>query len=117
MSRVGMAFMEALAFGLDINHELAVEQVEPAYYASQDWAEVECVDCEEGWAQVPIPGGSWNSYVGTWEPDYRREPCDTCGGTGIIPGCPACRAVLEGDYCPECEAELSEMPRRQAVAS
>lgn len=44
-----------------------------------------CPECDgEKVFMVDIAGGRWNSYIGTWEPDEREEPCERCNALGTV---------------------------------
>lgn len=44
--------------------------------------EAPCPYCEDGIRYAEVPGGRWNSYIGTWEPDEYKVECGECDGTG-----------------------------------
>jgi len=44
-----------------------------------------CPACDgERVSMHDVPGGRWNSYIGTWEPDEVEEPCERCEATGMV---------------------------------
>ena len=44
---------------------------------------VTCSACDgEKTVERERRGGSWNAYVGGWEPDVYLERCPDCGGVG-----------------------------------
>ena len=46
---------------------------------------VECPECDgEGYVYREVPGGAWNTYYGTWEPDEKEVECETCNGDGRV---------------------------------
>lgn len=50
--------------------------------------EIVCPVCEgEGHVYEAVPGGRWNTSIGTWEPDERRVTCERCDGSGEIDIC------------------------------
>lgn len=49
-------------------------------------AERPCLRCDgEGFVYYPVPGGRWNRYIGTWEPDERPGECPECDGACLVP--------------------------------
>lgn len=62
----------------------------------------ECPECQgEGRTIEAIPGGTWNSYVGTWEPAERDTgDCEDCNATGeiAVERCDRCNHPTEDNH-------------------
>lgn len=44
-----------------------------------------CPECDgEQFTYHEVPGGVYNSWLGGWEPDETREPCERCDAKGVV---------------------------------
>lgn len=59
-----------------------------------------CLECDgEGHVMVEKQGGTWNTHIGTWEPDEYQVDCDVCDRTGFVTAtrCPRCGLLHDND--------------------